>query len=62
VLTRINPIFDDDDGTLPPPRLQTLDAIHRAAAQRAERSPQAVVSARAADAAAVLGMPTVCAV
>jgi predicted nucleic acid-binding protein len=61
VLTRINLIVDDDAGMLPPPRLRTLDAIHLVAAQRAERSLRAVVTndSCTANAAAVLGVPTV---
>lgn len=61
MLTPINLIVHDDAGMLPPPRLRPLDAIHLAAAQRAERSLRAVVTydARTADAAAVLGVPTV---
>ena len=51
----------DDAGTLPPPLLRTLDAIHLAAAQRAGTSLRAVVTydGRMAEAAALLGMPTV---
>jgi predicted nucleic acid-binding protein len=44
VLTPINLIVDDDAGMLPPSRLRTPDAIHLAAAQRAERSLRAVVT------------------
>lgn len=52
----------DDAATLPPSRLRTLDAIHLAAAQRAARSLRAVVTydGRMAEAAELLGMPTVC--
>src|ERR1700736_1304502 len=60
VLTPINVIVDDDAGMLPPPRLRTLDAIHLAAAQRADRSLRAVFThdARTADAAADSRLPT----
>ena len=50
----------DEAGTLHPPWLRTVDAIHLAAAQRAGRHLRTVVTydARMAAAATVLGMPT----
>jgi uncharacterized protein len=51
----------DDAGTLPPPRLRALDAIHLAAAQRAQQSLRAVITydGRMAAVASQLGITTV---